>query len=93
VVMQKNWLSYADATRGKSLLTHHIPSQMGTDCPAIEFRHRNVPQSVITVTTQCRRHCGVRNDWAKGAYSKHRPLLHVNGSHRCEINRTDRTEL
>jgi len=55
VVIQKNWHSYADVTRGTRLLTHHIPSPMIIDCAAIEFRHRNVPLAVITVTTYS--HC------------------------------------
>ena len=61
VVIQKNWLSYADVTRGKWLLTHHIPSWMVIDWVAIEFRHRNVPLTVITVTTYSR--CTLRSPW------------------------------
>jgi hypothetical protein len=60
-VIQKNWLSYADVTRVKWLLTHHIPSRMGIDCAAIEFRHRNFPLWVITVTTHSR--CTLRSPW------------------------------
>jgi hypothetical protein len=78
VAIQKNWLPYADVTRVKWLLTHHIPSRMGIDCASIEFRDRNFPLTVITVTTYSR--CTLRSPWQSAERSIQKAQTTVTGN-------------